>query len=117
MKLIASILLLTLTLLSHSSFASACSTETAVILENETSLTIEICGANIKGMDDIHDIFVKALKLPPYYGRNFDALYDVLTDPTITTKNLKIVIMNMKELEASIGKQDLDTLLSLFSDI
>lgn len=32
-----------------------------------------------KTKDDIHDIIVRELAAPDYYGRNLDALHDVLT--------------------------------------
>ena len=38
---------------------------------------------NLERMQDaeaIQDYFVEMLELPGWYGRNFDALYDVLTD-------------------------------------
>jgi len=117
MKLTAYVLFLSLTFISQFSFASTCSTESSVIIEEERSLTIKICGGNINGMDDIHDIFVRALNLPSYYGRNFDALYDVLTDTTISNKKIKVEIINIKELEIRIGQRDLDLLLAILSEI
>lgn len=117
MKLITSLLLLSFMVFPHFSYASSCSTETSVIDESDRSLNIQICGANIKSMDDIHDIFIKALNLPSYYGRNFDALYDVLTDTSITNKKITVQIVNFKELESSIGQRDLELLLVVLSEI
>ena len=34
----------------------------------------------IRNMEDFHDKICETLDCPPYYGRNLDALYDVLTD-------------------------------------
>ena len=31
------------------------------------------------GPDEVHDLFSKALEFPAWYGRNLDALYDMLT--------------------------------------
>lgn len=117
MKLITSLLLLSFMVFPHLSYAQTCSTETSVIHESERSLNIKICGANIRSMDDIHDIFVKALKLPSYYGRNFDALYDVLTDSTITNKKINVEILDVKELEIRIGERNLDLFLTILSEI
>lgn len=34
----------------------------------------------------IHDMLAKELAAPPYYGRNLDALYDILTDTAEMTE-------------------------------
>ena len=31
------------------------------------------------GPDEVHDLFAKELEFPDYYGRNLDALYDMLS--------------------------------------
>ncbi|MCQ2483237.1 MAG: barstar family protein [Clostridia bacterium] len=36
--------------------------------------------SNAKNRNDLHDILSESLDLPPYYGRNLDALYDCLSD-------------------------------------
>ncbi len=35
---------------------------------------------DISGKEELHDRLTQILDLPEYYGRNLDALYDVLTD-------------------------------------
>ncbi len=41
---------------------------------------------DLESPDIIQDIFTEALEVPGYYGRNLDALYDVLTDLSDETK-------------------------------
>ena len=41
---------------------------------------IEIDGNAIFTSPDLHKALAEALSFPEYYGRNFDALYDCLTD-------------------------------------
>ena len=40
---------------------------------------IEITLDGAMGMDVIHDRLAETLHFPAYYGRNLDALYDILT--------------------------------------
>ncbi len=42
-------------------------------------MKIEIDGKKISSEPMFHDAIVSALKLPDYYGRNLDALFDVLS--------------------------------------
>jgi len=43
--------------------------------------------APMTGPDEAHDIFAAALNFPDWYGRNLDALYDLLSTcpPTVLT--------------------------------
>lgn len=45
----------------------------------------------IKNKSDLHDLLSESLHFPEYYGRNLDALFDLLTEPhemwNITFKN------------------------------
>ena len=43
-------------------------------------MTIFLDGALIAERKSIHDYLAEQLALPGYYGRNLDALYDVLTE-------------------------------------
>lgn len=43
---------------------------------------MELCEIDLQSMDSdekIHDFFEEVFALPEYYGRNMDALFDVLT--------------------------------------
>jgi ribonuclease inhibitor len=42
-------------------------------------MKIIIDGLTINSEEDLHDFFAKSFSLPDWYGRNLDALWDVLT--------------------------------------
>ena len=48
----------------------------------------------------VHDLFTRALDLPEWYGRNLDALYDVLTE---RGEPLRLLVRNREAL-AEIGR-------------
>ncbi len=41
----------------------------------------EIDGAALRGREALHGALAEQLRLPPWYGKNLDALYDCLTEP------------------------------------
>ncbi len=41
----------------------------------------EIDGNAVRGRENLHEILAEKLKLPEWYGKNLDALYDCLTEP------------------------------------
>lgn len=43
----------------------------------------------------VHDLFARALGLPEWYGRNLDALYDVLTE---RGEPLRLLVRNREAL-------------------
>ncbi|MBQ8851505.1 MAG: barstar family protein [Oscillibacter sp.] len=47
------------------------------------------------GPDAVHDIFSQALEFPTYYGRNLDALYDLLS----TYPELELTLTNAGALK------------------
>ena len=49
-----------------------------------------------------HTYLAEKLSLPPYYGRNLDALYDVLSAETDAP--VCLVIRRREELEGSLGR-------------
>ena len=54
---------------------------------NKDEVTIDVSGAKTK--DEIHDRVQKSVNTPDYYGRNLDALNDVLTEQGIKKVNIK----------------------------
>ncbi len=45
--------------------------------------------------EDLHDALAKELRLPDYYGRNLDALYDILTEQG---EGWNIIFYNTKDI-------------------
>ena len=58
---------------------------------------IDLAGVTTKA--ELHDILVKELPLPEHYGRNLDALYDVLTEQT---EAWNIIFYNTSAMEKEI---------------
>ncbi len=51
---------------------------------------------NVKTKDELQDVISKELPVPDYYGRNLDALYDVLTE---SDESRILVIYNCSTFE------------------
>ena len=74
--------------------------------------TIILNTDKISGRDELHDLFQEALSLPEWYGRNLDALFDVLTDIGEDTK----VIVELGGLEQQSLGAYMRQLLSVLRD-
>ena len=46
----------------------------------EDGVSISLLASDFSDVTRLHDVLATSLPLPDYYGRNFDALFDVLTD-------------------------------------
>lgn len=53
--------------------------------------------SDVKEKEDIHRVLAKAFELPDYYGKNWDALWDCLTD--IAEKIVRIDVYGFDVLE------------------
>lgn len=63
-------------------------------------MVVELDGALLDSRDALHDRLQQALELPAYYGRNLDALFDLLTERGEPTE---LVLRNRAVLEKHLG--------------
>jgi len=74
---------------------------------------ILVNGRKIQDKSELHDYLIKQFNLPLYYGRNLDALWDVLS----TNKNLKkITVIHTSYLDKILGDYS-KSLLNLFKEL
>lgn len=88
----------------------------AVITEAGDEIILTIDGNDVQSLQQLHQIFAKALKLPATYGKNFDALYDVLTDETLVSKRLDIGVIGGEALKQNIGAKNVQKLIDVLND-
>lgn len=72
-----------------------------------------IDAAALTGREDLHDKLAEGLELPPWYGRNLDALWDCLTEPGEGERTL--LIAHPEALEERLGQYGV-TVLRLLED-
>lgn len=63
-------------------------------------MTIELDGRQMRDRASLHDQLQDRLGLPAWYGRNLDALYDLLTE---RGEPLTIVLRFQEELKVQLG--------------
>lgn len=117
MKNIFSILTLTLTvaLLSFSAQAnSAAETSSAVeIQDTDSTLYIAILGKNVRSVEDIHTLFIKALGLSADYSKTFEGLQAELLK--FKSKRFQVTVYDGAHLSLNIGEQAHDKLLEVLN--
>ncbi len=74
---------------------------------------ISLSSASIHKMDDVYKIFAHEMSLPSYFGKNLDALYDVLI---YQRSPLIIEFENALEIREAIGERQWLKLLEVFKD-
>ena len=63
-------------------------------------MRLTVDGDQITDRSMLHDLLAEALHFPAYYGRNLDALYDMLSS---TSKETVICIRNQEQLGVHLG--------------
>ena len=63
-------------------------------------MTIQLDGQFMTDKAALHDLLQENLSFPNYYGRNLDALYDLLTEISVPTE---IKIINSNLLQQQLG--------------
>jgi ribonuclease inhibitor len=74
---------------------------------------ILVNGKKIQDKSELHDYLIKQFSLPSHYGRNLDALWDVLS----TNRNLKkITVIHASYLDKILGDYS-KSLLNIFKEL
>lgn len=76
--------------------------------EEPQKLEVTLNGYNITSMEQVHEILAKELKFPSYYGKNLDALYDMLVHEQV---EVVITIINAGLLSYNIGEDKVQAIL------
>ena len=63
---------------------------------------ITLDGLELQSMEEVHDLFARALDLPEWYGRNLDALFDCLTD---AHEPVTVRLLHRDTLRESLGRR------------
>lgn len=63
-------------------------------------MVIELDGRQITDREALHSRLQSGLELPAYYGRNLDALFDLLTERGVETQ---LCVTHWEDLEANLG--------------
>lgn len=66
----------------------------------------------VKSKEEFHSLLAALLHFPPYYGKNLDALFDVLTDPSVGA--VEIEFTGVSDFEVSLGADYLAAVKNTF---
>ena len=67
---------------------------------------------NVKTLVDIHVILDKEFDFPDYYGANWDAFWDCITDVIISHKRLNLEIIGLDKIYSEF-KEDVDVFVKM----
>ncbi len=88
----------------------------ATVFESNYKIAVLIQGRDIKSLKQLHAVIADGLGLPKTYGANLDALYDVLTDPSVISKHWDIAIIGAKDLIENLGEAKVQALVDTLND-
>lgn len=63
-------------------------------------MTVVLDGREMTDKQTAHEYIARQMKFPSYYGRNLDALYDLLTE---YSEPIEIEVTHCDELKAQLG--------------
>ena len=67
-------------------------------------MSVEVINCKrVKDRDDLYAKLAEKLEFPDYFGKNLDALFDVLTDPSVTDGKTILAFVFSDKLENSLG--------------
>ncbi|MBQ8163782.1 MAG: barstar family protein [Clostridia bacterium] len=65
---------------------------------------------------DIHTILAREFDFPDYYGRNWDAFWDCITDLILSSDGLNIEIIGIDEIYSRY-KEDMDIFIETLNEL
>jgi ribonuclease inhibitor len=65
--------------------------------------SVVLNGKNIKNKAHLHEVLARGLDFPPYYGKNLDALFDILVSDFSAESVIKI--KNLVFLKKKLGSE------------
>jgi RNAse (barnase) inhibitor barstar len=78
----------------------------------------KIDGYKCKNFKDLHQSVAAAFEFPDYYGHNFNALWDCMTDlDWLNRHNYALVISNFSDLLIDEKAEERDNLMLFFEDV
>lgn len=86
------------------------------IEENGNQLSLLIFGSEVQTAEQLHQILASSLGFPHYYGMNLDALFDMLTDSNILSKEVYVIILNRTDLQENLGRDYFKSFVETFRD-
>lgn len=75
-------------------------------------LEVRVNGGEFDSLKDVHEYLAKELDFPGYYGKNFSALYDVLTDLCDDVR----IVMDLTEVEDEKLLEGLEKMAEVMND-
>lgn len=77
--------------------------------------TVVIRGKAYQSILEVHLFLEKELSFPYYYGRNLDALHDVLTERTAADEELCFIVLFSKNMDEELTRK-LERMLVVLRD-
>jgi len=72
--------------------------------------------AEFKDMEDVHDFFSELFDFPEWYGRNHDALWDLLWDNDVMNRDVIIEVRNLGAMGEKM-KRDAEAMRKIFLEM
>lgn len=86
------------------------------VIEREDAILIWVDGFSLENPEQFHELMAVALKASSTYGKNFDALYDLLLDDQLVPKNVELTVSSGERIKDRLGSEFHQRLLDLLND-
>ena len=80
---------------------------------DKKAVLIALHPQSVHSMQDIYDVFGSVLHFPTWFGRNLDALEELLSDSEYTPQKIEIRIYDQATLRQELGEENMKKLLDV----